>query len=239
MILRLPILALAFGLLGSAAPAAAKTAIVSHWLDRTITIDGELDEWRDALVYVKSVDAFVALFNDNDSLYLCVYSQNPGIAEQFAADGLRARFDRGKDGSFVVDYRNKSAGVLELRLAGQRDPVTVAAGGAAGIEAGVSHRGSFVYEIRLPLAAAESHPWALNLRPGDRFKLVLENPQIDNLAEERAARENRSPGSSPFDPGPGGRNDPGIPGRSGEDAAFFDSRFVFLLKARVELAAAP
>ena len=37
-------------ILAPAAPAEAKGKIVSQWLDREIIIDGELDEWRDALV---------------------------------------------------------------------------------------------------------------------------------------------------------------------------------------------
>ena len=61
--------------------------------------------------------------------------------------------------------------------------VSVAGTGEAGIEARVSHRGSFVYELKLPLVADDTNRWAPGLRPGDRFKLVIVNPQSDKIAE--------------------------------------------------------
>ena len=234
------ILAIALGLALSAPASRAKTKIESHWLDREITIDGELDEWRDVLVYVKSVDAFVAMFNDAEALYLCLYSQSPQIAAKFAEDGIRTSFEGGKDGVFVVGLPAGGGQALDIQVPGQRDTVGIAATGEAGIEASASHRGSFVYELRVPLVASETNRWAPGLSPGDRFKLVVVNPQIDKLAEERAIRENRPGGTSPFDPNMSGRDDPGWTGnRRRHDEAYFIDQFVFLLKARVDLAGGP
>ena len=78
--------ACSLGFLVAAWPAEAKGKIVSQWLDREIVIDGELDEWRDALVYFNSVDAFVGAFNDGSNLYLCLYTQNPEISNQLAVE---------------------------------------------------------------------------------------------------------------------------------------------------------
>lgn len=247
----------------SASPGEAKGKIVSQWLDREIVVDGELDEWRDALVYFDSVDAFVGMFNDESTLYICVYSQSPEISNQFAMDGLRLRIEGKKTGAFVVNFpwgTGRSAprdrgrrgetdrppaatDVIELELPGQRDRVSVSAGGDAGLEASVSHRGSFVYELKIPLVAGDAHPWAPGLFPGDKFKLLIENPQIDALADERAAQDRHRGSPSPFGQGAAGpygsRPDAGWTGGVGAEEPFLAGRFVFLFKVRVELAKAP
>ena len=41
------VLAIALGVAAPTPTVEAKTKIASHWLDREITIDGELDEWRE------------------------------------------------------------------------------------------------------------------------------------------------------------------------------------------------
>jgi hypothetical protein len=233
------ILLVALGVALFAPAADAKTKIASRWLDREITIDGEIDEWRDALTYVKSVDAYVAMFNDAETMYLCLYSQSPQIAAKFAEDGIRARFEGGEDGAFVVRSPAGGGNSLDLQVPGQRDGISVAASGEAGIEAGVSHRGSFVFELKIPLQVGEGHRWAPGFDPGDQFKLVVVNPQIDKVAEERALQENRFGGNSPMDPSLNGRNDPGWTGSRRQDEAHFIDQFVFLLKARVKLANGP
>jgi len=242
------------GLLVATSPLAAKGKIVSRWLDREIVIDGELDEWRDTLVYFNSVDAFVGVFNDASHLYLCLYSQSPEVANQLAVDGVRLRFEGKNTDAFAVNFprgrgrrdeteRTPAAtDEIELELPGQRDPVTISAGGEAGLEARVSYRGSFVYEIKIPLVAGDGQPWAPGLFPGDKFKLLIENPRADAIADE-AATHGRHPGSpSPFEQGTPGsygpRNDPGWMG-GGVAEPFLGGGFVFLLKTRVELAIAP
>ena len=109
------------------APSEAKDKIASQWLDREIVIDGELDEWRDVLVYFSSVDAFVAMFNDESTLYICLYSQNPEISNQLAMDGLRLRIEGKKSGKFVVHFP---------KGAGRPDPRAGVRPGAAARQAG-------------------------------------------------------------------------------------------------------
>jgi hypothetical protein len=249
-------------LLAAASPAAAKGKIISHWLDREIVIDGELDEWRDALVYFDSVDAFVGMFNDGSHLYLCLYSRSPEVSNQLAVDGVRVRFEGKNTDAFAVNFPRGSrrdeprAGgrrgetdrtpaatdSIALEIPGKRDPVTISARGDAGLEARVSHRGSFVYELKVPLVAGDGQPWAPGLFPGDKFKLLIENPRIDAIADE-TGRHGRNPGDpSPFAQDTqgsyGGRNDSGWTG-GGMDEAFLHGGFAFLLKTRVELAKAP
>ena len=232
------------GVLLSTPSVEAKGRIVSQWLDREIVVDGELDEWRDALVYFSSVDAFVAMFNDDSTLYFCLYSQNPEISDQLAMDGLRLRIEGKQTGEFVVHFpKGAVTDVIELQLPGQRNRVTVSAGGEAGLEARVSHRGSFVYELKIPLVAGDSHPWALGLFPGDKFKLVIENPRINEPVNERATQGRYRGNPSPFEQGAAGpsgsRPDPGWTGGVGAEETFLANRFVFLLKVRAELAKAP
>ncbi|NIL99524.1 MAG: hypothetical protein GTN89_00875 [Acidobacteria bacterium] len=239
----------------------AKGKLLSTWLDRDITIDGELDEWRDALVYFGSVDAFVGVFNDDSHLYLCLYSQSPELSSQFATDGLRLKIEGKKSDRFVVhfpraeqrtvpaargrqDDRDRppaSTDTIGLEIPGQRDLVVVSAGGDAGLEARLSHRGSFVYELKIPLAAGAEQPWAPGLFPGDKFKLLIENPRSEELADERAMQDAHRGSPSAFEPstaGPyGTRSNGGWTGPIDDD--FFVERFVFLLKTRVELAKSP
>ena len=250
-------------ILAALAPAEAKGKLVSQWLDREIIVDGELDEWRDSLVYFNSVDAFVGVFNDESTLYLCLYSQNPKVSNQLAMDGLRLRIEGKQADGFVVhfprgtghserhaaqlrgdaDRTPAATDAIELELPGQRDRVAVSAGGEAGLEASVSHRGSFVYELRVPLVAGDGHPWAPGLFPGDKFKLLIENPQIDDRLNDAAARERHQGGTAPFGQGSSGpygsQRDPGWTGDVGMEEPFFANRFAFMLKARVELAQAP
>ncbi len=93
------------------------------------------------------------------------------------------------------------------------------------------------------MVAGDSHPWALGLLAGDKFKLVIENPRIDALADERAMQGRNRGSRSPFEQGAAGlggsARDPGWTGGGGMEETFFAGRFVFLLKARVELAKAP
>ena len=246
------------GVLLCAPAVAAKGKIVSQWLDREIVIDGELDEWRDSLVYFRSVDTFVAMFNDESSLYFCLYSQSPDISNQLAMDGVRLSIEGKETDEFVVHFprgagRSKrsergprgeprwtpaATDAIELELPGQRDRVEISAGGEVGLEAKVSHRGSFVYELKLPLISGDSHPWAPGLFPGDKFKLLIENPRIDPLDGEHAAQD-RPRAFEPDAAGPYGSPGPGWTGGAGAEDPFFTNRFVFLLKARVELATAP
>ncbi len=242
-------------------PVGAKGKLVSGWLDRDISIDGELDEWRDALVYFSSVDAFVGVFNDESNLYFCLYSQSPELSNQFATDGLRLKIEGKNSGVFVVhfprptgqsgprtgarrgerDRAPASTDAIGLEVPGQRDLVVVSAGGDAGLEARVSHRRSFVYELKVPLTEGAGHPWAPGLFPGDKFKLLIENPRIEELADERAMRETNRGSPSAFEPsaaGPYGARSSGDWNGRMEDEFFID-RFVFLLKTRVELAKAP
>lgn len=246
----------------SAPAASAKGKVVSQWLDGEIVVDGELDEWRDALVYFKSVDAFVGVVNDASDLYLCLYSQSPGVSNRLATDGLRLRIEGKDTGEFAVNFpRATSAAdarqrgkrdradrtpaatdVIELELPGQRDRVAISAQGGAGLEASVSHRGSFVYELKVPLVADQEHPWAPGLFPGDKFKLLIENPQTAPMADTAATHGRHNGSPSPFPQGPagpyGGRDDPAWTGGLGMEEPF-PGGFAFLLKARVELAVAP
>lgn len=240
---------------------AGKGKLVSSWLDREITIDGELDEWRESLVYFGSVDAFVGAFNDASNLYLCVYSQNPELSNQFATDGLRMKIEGKRSGAFVVHFPRAEhphvpaeggrraehdrpparTDAIGLELPGQRDLVVVSAAGDAGLEARVSHRRSFVYEIKIPLIEGAEQPWAPGLFPGDRFKLLIENPRIEEWADERMLRESHRGSPSTFEQssaGPyGSRSNGGW--RGPIDDEFFSGQFVFLLKTRVELAKSP
>ena len=241
----------------------AKGKLVSQWLDREIVIDGELDEWRDTLMYFDSVDAYVGLFNDDSALYLCLYSQDPEVSNQLVLDGLRLRIEGKQTDAFVVHfprgvspadrYARKAAGKtertpaatdsIELELPGQRDRVAVSAGGEAGLQARISHRGSFVYELKIPLSSGDEHPWAPGLFPGDRFKLLIENPQIDAIADDAAVRDRDRGNATPFGQGTNGpygsRRDPGWTGGVDQNEPFLRNRFAFMLKARVELAQAP
>jgi len=57
---------------------------------RPITIDGKLDDWQDALVYVKQGNLAIGLMNDGADLYLCLQSRDPAVNLQILDQGMTA-----------------------------------------------------------------------------------------------------------------------------------------------------
>jgi hypothetical protein len=74
-----------------AAPAGAKSvSLDSGPRTRPITIDGKLDDWQDALVYVKQGNLAIGLMNDGADLYLCLQSRDPAVNLQILDQGMTA-----------------------------------------------------------------------------------------------------------------------------------------------------
>ena len=235
-----PIVLTLLCLLGLSPNVAAKAKLQSAWIDREIVIDGEPEEWRDRLVYVASADTFVGLLNDDRYLYICLYSRSPQVAQELIAGGLRLRVESKSGGKRSVSYPKageQAGSSVDLRISGG-ETYSVDVGGTAGVEAASSFRGSFVYEIKLPLMREENWPWALETAPGEAIKLTFENPQVDTPPPVSADVDRRR--GRPFgNPGADGLARPGADpqwDRTRMEQDFVASPFLYVLKARTKLA---
>lgn len=183
--------------------------------DRVITVDGNSDEWRDSLTYIKEADIAVGMFNDRHDLYLCVTSRNRELNLQAMNMGLTVWFSPGggKERTFGVEYPLMED-LVESRAAGARHGETTAPGGsgpslsrlavrgparderqpmaaadAPGIEArAASLGGAFVYELRVPLEQNEQHPYGIGAEPGQVIGILLETTDVKAMAAQRAAQ---------------------------------------------------
>jgi hypothetical protein len=201
-------------LLAGARPATARERSVS--LDsvyRTdpIAIDGAIEDWRDALVYIKQSDMAVAVRNDRDNLYVCLQSRNPGRVLPILDLGLTLWFV-GPDGEkgLGIEYplalddvealsRSAHSGgagpggappgaLARLAIKGVPpvDRRIMAVSGSPGISASAVATGDdFVYEIEVPLRRTAEHPYAVDARPGDSIDILLETPEPTPITRQR------------------------------------------------------
>ena len=220
----------------------AKTKLSASWLDREITIDGEPDEWRDKLTYIASADTFFGAQNDGEWLYLCLYSRSPQVTQELAAGGLRIRIESKSSGKRTIGYPHGAGdhgNSIDLWLPERRDALSVDPSGSAGIAAAASFEGSFVYELKIPLAPQESWAWDLGASAGETIKMTIENPQIDETPDQQAGatgRRGQPFNGQPNNPLGGPQADPGWNGSGRIEESFAPSRFLFVLKGRLQLA---
>jgi hypothetical protein len=220
----------------------AKTKLTSIWLDREITIDGEPDEWRDQLTYVASADTFFGAQNDSEWLYLCLYSRSPQVTRELAEGGLRIRIESKSSGKRTIAYPHGAGdhgNSIDLWLPERRDALSVDPSGSAGIVAAVSFQGSFVYELKIPLAPQDSWTWDLGAGAGETIKMTIENPQVDESPDQQAGapgRRNQPFSGQPNNPMGGPQSDPGWNSGGRIEESFMPSRFLFVLKSRLQLA---
>ena len=84
----------------------ASLKLDSKSLDREIVIDGQFDDWQDAMTFMEKENVSVGLFNDTDFLYICLVSGNRQISHQIMIQGLTLWFDHkgGKKKIFGIRF---------------------------------------------------------------------------------------------------------------------------------------
>jgi hypothetical protein len=97
---------LAFVLLIGLFSTCKKERLDSKWLSDTISIDGNDDEWQNAMTYLKDKDLNIGLFNDQDNLYLCLVVWNDKTQSRLVRHGLTVWFDNngGTDKLFGIHF---------------------------------------------------------------------------------------------------------------------------------------
>jgi hypothetical protein len=223
-----------------AVPAGAKSiSLDSAVRTSPITIDAKLDDWQDALVYVKQANLAVGLLNDGTDLYLCVQSRDPEVNLQILEQGMTAWLtphgasekqfgiefplarDRVESYSRMATATGTQGGGggqgrmtrLAIRGAGPDDRRVMAIADATGIAASAaSIDDAFVYEMRIPLVKSPEHPYAVGAAPGDRIEILLETPEPAPYVKEHGDSVPRSGGSGG---GAGGAGGGGMGGHGG------------------------
>ncbi len=193
----------------------------SGFRERPITVDAKLEDWRDTLVFVKQANLAIGLFNDQDDLFVCIQSRDPGVNFQILNLGLTAWFaPRGADGRrFGIEYplarehvepRSRSAPSgspatgggspeslkwLAIRGSDPGDRLVVPVADATGIAASAAAvNDAFVYELRVPLRGTGQRPYAVGAGPGDEIKIVLETPEQPSIPKQHDERGSRVAG---------------------------------------------
>jgi hypothetical protein len=206
----------------------------SQWLDRTITVDGDLAEWEGKLTYIDSKHVSVGLLNDEESLYLGLATSDPGTQIQVMMRGFTVWFDPegGKERSLGIRYPLSAAmpgmrpgerggppsledlvrlhegreSELEI-LIGTSESLRMNLVEVGNIDVALGFdKGVLRYELRIPLEKTEGYPFAVGALAGAEIGVGLETPEID-----REAMRSRMGGGK--GPGMGGHG--GMGGRGG------------------------
>jgi hypothetical protein len=176
--------------------------------DRPITVDVNLEDWRDALVFVKQADVAIGLFNDQDDLYVGIQSRDPEVNLQIMNLGMTIWIaPRGADtGRFGIEYplaRDRVESLsrsappeaaagggehltrLALRGSSPVDRRIMAVADATGLSASAAMvNDAFSYELRVPLRATDARPYAVGAGPGDSIEIVLETPEQPPIVKQ-------------------------------------------------------
>lgn len=188
----------------------------SKWLDRDIAVDGSYNEWEGALLYSEDKGATVGFLNDDEYLYLCLFSADQQVLRRAMAVGFTVWFEGSgkKDERLIVKY--PIGGTMPRRerfQEGEReriDPIAqsieeqtellITQGDRSeklesvdlddyGLEAKIGrHLGRMVYEIRVPLHGSEDSPYAINPRKGKPIKVGFELGKMKMPDRERRPR---------------------------------------------------
>ncbi|MBI4982906.1 MAG: hypothetical protein HZC15_07250 [Candidatus Omnitrophica bacterium] len=83
-----------------------KPKLASKWRDCEISIDGESDEWKDALAYYdENTRVNIGVMNDGTYLYICLITRNHGLMKQLTRSGFTVWFDPKGANSKVLGIR--------------------------------------------------------------------------------------------------------------------------------------
>jgi hypothetical protein len=202
-----------------------------------IVIDGKADDWQGALALVGEEALFIGFQNDRSNLYICLEAGAEREPKGLMRQGMTIWFDtagenkktlgvryplggppEGRDGQQrekeqeEAPAKGPGQGLEELEIirSGKEPPerMTLEQAGKEGLEVSLSDSGgSFVYELKIPLASASADsPVSLGIRPGSVVGIGFETGKW-NLE--------RPPGQSRGDMGAGRGGTGGQPGGMG------------------------
>lgn len=200
--------AFVFLLMIPALSACKKLNLESPSLDREIIIDGNYDDWSGQMQLLEKDKISVGLMNDAEYLYLSLVTNDRQIRSQMMFMGFTLWLDPlgGKKKTFGIRFpigmtefgmsmremreeRNQAQmediffqAMYELEILGPDDGDRTRLGVSEiqGLEVKANpSRGSFVYELKLPLKAEGLYNYAINIEPGSLIGIGLETQEMD------------------------------------------------------------
>lgn len=223
----------------------------SHLPDQEIKIDGIVDDWQDALIYIEKKNVSVGLANDEDFLYLCLVSTDRDLQRQIIASGFTLWFDPdgtqkksfgikfpvglmesgmlmrpapGMEPDFEAMRENLDRALLEIELILPDQKIKrIRVADLQGIEVKFGDLAEkLIYEIKVPLAQTEWHPFAIGIAAGRQLGIGFETSDIDREAmREKMGRGGFGGGRGGF----GGRRGGSGGGRRGGARPQMPSKF--------------
>ncbi len=208
-------------------------ALQSVSLDRTITIDGQMDDWQGVLTPIEKENLSLGVLNDGEFLYLALVSRDRQVLNQMVGMGFTIWFDGegGKARTFGIRFPlgliASGASFSPRELQQNRDPearrerfeesltdMEIFDGEESSMRFmldtvnGIAVKarldaGTLLYELKVPLRKSDAYAFAVNAAPGDVIGVGLETPEID-----RETLRQQLGGRS----GAGGRGGVGAPG---------------------------
>ncbi len=98
----------------------------SHWRERPVLIDGNIDEWKNAMVQIEGKPWIVGLMNDSNYLYVAFVTTDRPLQRQIMFRGMTLWFDHegGEERRFGIKFPLGFEGMRQREYAGdfQNDP---------------------------------------------------------------------------------------------------------------------
>ena len=185
----------------------AKPTVEATWQQGSVSVDASADEWLGSMTSLDGSEMHLGVRNDGEYLYLCLYSPDPRTAQRTMMRGLVLQLSVKNGDPIRIQF---PIGIFEdgrpPSMAGEQDRERIRERAREGLESflllqtdsqdrrripvendlGIEMRtggesGSFVYEMKLPLAANDAHPYAIGWSSGS-INLKIDTPEIDREA---------------------------------------------------------
>lgn len=199
--------------------------VESRWRTGAIVIDGRADDWQGVLYTVEGKGLALGVQNDGEFVYICLQASDRRMLAPVLRDGLIVWFDPagGKDKVLGVkfplgvdwsDFEGPLPGAQDRtgtrrNALADRDEVEILGPGRdemirfkreelKSIEVAVQNRGTFTYELKIPLIVGPDTPYAAAVLPGRTLGIGFNSPKPDLI------RAGRGGGMAPGRGGSGG-----------------------------------
>lgn len=210
--------------------------------ERPIAIDGMTEDWAGRLLYIADEPISLGFLNDKDDLYICLLVEDFALRTLIQRLGLTIWIDpqggtkrefgiryplgttaRAMSGMPRMDFppdpedmpsETVPAEIGFIRSA-KEEPQIVPLSEVKGVELKLApSSGRLVYEIRIPLARTEAHPWAVGAAAGQTIGLGFETGTFESPGMPGAGPGGMGGGRRPPMGGPPGGG-PGMGGGRG------------------------
>lgn len=223
------------------------TELSSRWTAGQIQIDGSATEWDTLLVPIPSTQLLLGVANDDDNVYVCVEGPIRIFRQQIVGPGLTLWFERADGARTGVRYpigmfsggerisfsstreddpqnedvvRAESPREFEIVGPGEGDRTRFSIAEGQGVQVRMAAaEGSMTYEMKIPLRASSTRPYAIGAAPGTMIKVGVESGRLPSMGPRSEEGDSgRRPGGGGPPQGGRGRGDRSGGGRPGQGA---------------------